>query len=199
MVDWNMIGGLAAILPLVWVGVKQGHSKYKQLTMKRKEERALVAQMMSQLPAIVEQVNSIKKEFVPNGGGSLRDQLNRIESRQVYSRFMHRKLADKSHVIWFEADTRGNWTDTCYRISLIFDAPPIELLNNNWLSFIVQSERARVSDEWGRCIEEHSTFNVRTAIITRNGIIKELDILAEQVVEGGLCVGIFGEIHEVHK
>jgi PAS domain-containing protein len=115
-------------------------------------------------PTKLEQVNTkldlLIKEFQPNSGTSIKDQLNRLENSHAMSEDQRRLLMNTSpHGIW-TSDATGymTWLNTTF-INKV-GAGPEELLGNNWINCIHPEDRKKVVEEWGSAVKDGRIFNL---------------------------------------
>jgi hypothetical protein len=120
--------------------------------------------------AVIKTINTIEKmheEFQPNGGGSLRDAINRIETRLLVEQQTRRALSMVMdvNVAIFERDAKGLylWINQCY--SNISGLSLAEAKNYGWINAIDPREREKVLNEWNSAIEQKRAFQMEYKII----------------------------------
>lgn len=126
--------------------------------------------------AVMKTITTIEKmheEFRPNGGGSLRDAINRIETRLLAEQQTRRALSMvlDVDVAIFERDAAGLclWINQCY--SNISGLSLAEAKNYGWINAIDPRERDRVVNEWDSAIKQKRSFQMEYRIInTQTGI-----------------------------
>lgn len=119
----------------------------------------------TKLEVLGTKIDTILSELKPNGGSSLKDQLNRLEAHVSISEAQRRLLMDSS--------PQGIWTSTvkgrCVWINETFrqkvEAQPEELYGDNWVSCIHPVDRKQVMDEWESAIKDGRTFNLFYRVI----------------------------------
>lgn len=195
------IGAIITAIPVLWGGVMWGHKRYKDIIMKRREEKELIQTMISQLPRLSEQINGLTKEMAPNGGSSFRDQFNnvqeqltRMEKRQIFSRVTHREVADAIDRMYVEADLDGNWTEVGSKLLNLLGCPAVSLLGRNWTSHLMMGDRENIANEWERCVEERINFNVKTCLIGCDNRMHTVRIDVKVAGEGEVIAGFYGNV-----
>ena len=104
-------------------------------------------------------LDSIMKELKPNGGSTLRDAIQRLESRQgmLTAKFIA-MLDQPNNPPTFETDAAGRctWASSSY-LSMIgrsFD----EISGYGWTNAIHLDDLENVRDEWNLAVEQKRTF-----------------------------------------
>jgi len=112
-------------------------------------------------------LTDLMNQFKPNGGGSVLDKLNRIDSSlQINSARTVAMINHASHPI-FECDVHGNCVLVNKSICDLFGLSPEEMLGSGWISGVDQPDRDDVIDTWRSSVTkkipyEHR-YNVRNA------------------------------------
>jgi PAS domain S-box-containing protein len=122
------------------------------------------------LQEMMHKLDGISAELASNGGASLRDAINRIESRQVMSdqRWLA-YLLDSESGTW-EADTEGKtiaWNRTLEQLLGI--APK----GYSWINCIAPEDKERVMLRWKESVRLQVEFDLIFKIV-RNGEILKL-------------------------
>ena len=117
-------------------------------------------------------LDAVLKELKPNGGSSLRDSLNRVESNL-------RALAEEMAFLKKRSETRDERMDVasfltnqkgeCIQVSKSYlklcGLSEDEVLGHGWENVVLPSERETVVKEWNAAIEQkrdfHLTFTLR--------------------------------------
>jgi len=106
----------------------------------------------------------IQEEFKPNGGGSLRDVINRIEKEINFHTSRVRLLwanipEDDGLIGAFECDKKGNYTWVSKNWIKLTGMGSESSKGNGWVSTIFEEDRTRVIREWADSIMQSRSFD----------------------------------------
>ena len=112
---------------------------------------------------IIETSNRIKKLLQllePNGGSSLADAINRIESKLIRSEQREKAILQETPIPMFEANEHGYciWINKSYQN--LTGCGIEEVSGNGWQTCIAEFDRKRVTDEWDECISHQRDFDL---------------------------------------
>ena len=136
------------------------------------------------LREVLAMLNRIEAEFRPNGGGSLRDSLTRVEKDVSRIRAIERLTVDATGTPAFETDEEGacGWASVGY-LDLV-DRPIEDIKGHGWSIVIHQEDRERVFSEWARVIAEKRRFELHFRYLTRGGQTIPVHVVAVPVPGG---------------
>jgi PAS domain S-box-containing protein len=121
-----------------------------------------ILENVNKIPAIAGDIVEIKKELYPNGGGSMRDGLDRVENRLVSIEMMQDiYLKDAKHGV-FETDSAGKWTEVNRTLCRMLTCTEKELLGNGWMSYIDQDAIDRFHHAFANEIELKLVTKMKT-------------------------------------
>ena len=145
---------------------------------------------------VMSKLDKIMYELVPNGGGSLRDAINRIESRQLMSeRRQKAYLLESSLGIW-ETDEHGRCVWGNRTLERMLGRSPE---GYNWLLSIAPAMREEVQDEWQQAVEGQREYCANIEYITPAGHRTKVIAKAYPLVdELGSIKGWYGIASEDH-
>lgn len=145
------IAGIMGSLGIIWAGVAKFYKWVKR---------------MSQ---IVEQAADTFAEFKPNGGASVRDQLNRIETRQILADQRHIALMQDVPFGVFEADKNGEleWVNRTFL--LLTGRLVEEVYGNGWIVCVHPEDRNIVYEEWTKAVEQEREFDLVYRLVDMEG------------------------------
>ncbi len=173
---------------------------------------------MSSVHALVE---SIHAEFRPNGGSTLKDQLNNITLRMnnmdaslmdIHSQRelildsiskvemtlftfeqTYRIFSNLLPVGVFKTDETGGLVEVNLNLCRITGRTPEELLGAGWTSYISDAHRDLVIDEWGAAIKTKRKFEKRFDISSYRGEELPVHLVATPIKDrNNDVVGYFG-------
>lgn len=131
--------------------------------------RPFKKKVIDRLNDFCNKVNYITSELKPNGGNSLRDQVNyikrsidKIDQRQL--NFFH---FDPHGIV--ETDAAGNlvWANRAY-LDLV-KRHPEEVTNQGWRNAISEEDRERIVREWQHAVKDRRDFFSRFSIVDSQG------------------------------
>jgi PAS domain S-box-containing protein len=148
---------------------------------------------------ILSKVNLIVSELTPNGGGSIKDAINRIESRQMITESRTKALLIDSDSGMWESDENGQcvwWNRT---LEGMHGREPKGM---NWVASIAPEEREAVLHEWEQAVRLKREFYMNITYQDKNAIrtpcvVKAYPLLdAKRQVKG--WVGVATKVKDGH-
>lgn len=125
---------------------------------------------LSRMSAIEESLKAVKHEVLPNGGGSLRDAVNRTEvSVNLFLSQQRARDDAEDDVCRLDIDDQGRVTWLAAALMRWTERTSDELKGNGWLSFVHPDEREDVAEEYVRCIRHRRQFDAAFNLIDRSG------------------------------
>lgn len=124
-------------------------------------------------------IEKLQEEFKPNGGGSLRDAINRIEMNLLLEQQTRRVMSMALDVAIFECNSNGLylWVNQAY--TNISGLTPTDAKNYGWVTAIDPRDRESVTSEWESAIKQKRTFQMEFRIINlNNGIPVKVNALS---------------------
>lgn len=119
-----------------------------------------------------EKLDTIIAELRPNGGSSLKDQMNRLEANNVISTSQRQILLDiHTGAVWV-SDKEGNctWANKNYMEKT--GATIEDFKGNNWIKLIASEDRNRVQAEWFDSVKEGRDFDLEYSLVNLKSGIK---------------------------
>lgn len=123
----------------------------------------------SNVSNIFEGLDAIKYQLVPNGGGSIRDAIDRIEARQIIHEQRYKMLYMDSPFAIFETDAEGNSIHVNRTYCRWTGRSAEELQGNGWLNILAPESRSAVFKEWETAMEQSREFSMEYSIIAIAG------------------------------
>jgi PAS domain S-box-containing protein len=110
-------------------------------------------------------LDEIIKELKPNGGSSIKDQLNRLETSVSISEAQRMLLLDSVTTGIWSSDVKGRctWVNEALRKST--GASLSDFIGTNWENVIHPEDRELVGREWERAISQKRDFNLYYRLI----------------------------------
>jgi len=121
--------------------------------------------LIKRLKKSFEILEQLQSEFKPNGGTSLRDAINRIETRLLIEQHARRALSMALDAGVFETDSQGLciWVNQCY--SDLSGLSVEEAKNYGWVTGIYESDRERVVTEWDSAVRQKRMFSLEYSML----------------------------------
>lgn len=130
------------------------------------------------------------KEFKPNGGSSIRDSLNRLESSVAATRQTSLTLASVMGVAYFQTDASGGYTYVSKEWQRMAEMFAEDALGAGWINGISQNHRHRVISEWNEAILYKRPIKIHCEMASGVAVhITATPIKSHGVLEGyvGFC------------
>ena len=139
-------------------------------------------------------MDAILAELRPNGGGSLRDAISRIETQNAVAlgRIDLVMIAMGDQVAGYETDAAGLcvWTSPAY-CALVGRAAH-ELLGWGWIVGLHHDDADHVRDGWRSSVEDRRTFEQRFRMVRPDGLVVPVISRATPILAGARLVGWSG-------
>lgn len=103
----------------------------------------------------------IYHELAPNGGNSLRDCIDRIETRQVVAEQRAWVFFGSLKEALFEADANGQCLRTSHGFNALTRTTTEDNIGAGWLNTVIEEDRDRVADAWADAIRDGRNFSMR--------------------------------------
>jgi PAS domain S-box-containing protein len=117
---------------------------------------------INKIPEVAEVVTKIKQEVFANGGGSLRDSVDRIEKRIVtVEEKQNIYLKDARHGV-FETDPSGRWIEVNRTLCRMVMCTENELIGKGWMNFFDQETINRINHAMANEIEVKIIGHMKT-------------------------------------
>ncbi len=119
----------------------------------------------SDIAVLKTEVSSISKELKPNGGKSMKDQMNDLQLSTKTILYRQRWILDNREEPIFETDEKGNFTWANSALIRLTDRLFQDLENNNWINALCEKTRTEVNESWQTAIENKRNFEHEIIII----------------------------------
>ena len=144
------------------------------------------------------EVSTISKELKPNGGKSIKDQMNDLQASTKTILYRQRWILDNREEPIFETDENGNFTWANDSLIRLTDRLFKDLENNNWINALCEKSRTEVNDSWQMAIENKRNFEHEVIII--DGKNRAFSAKCHAVrQEDGKYIGKFINIQELKE
>lgn len=137
----------------------------------------------------------VNKELTANGGGSMRDIVNRLATRFDVGDARQRALVTQLEIAMWESDERGQCVYVSREMCRITGRTQEESLGRGWIGTIHPSDRERVVEDWDACVRDGRDFSMQHAFMTPDG--ERVEVFAAATVcrdANGQMVGYVGSV-----
>lgn len=136
-------------------------------------------------------VEQIGQQFQNNGGSTLKDSIDRLESLMIIERERNRAVSTMLPAGMFEADEDGLITWVSSKYTEVTGCNLTESIGWNWAAAIHEADRQHVIDEWTSAVKQQRRAILSYRIQTEHG---DRHVLLESfpVHNGDNCIGHIG-------
>jgi PAS domain-containing protein len=136
-------------------------------------------------------IEEIGQQFQNNGGSTIKDKLDNLESLMIIERERNRAVSTMLPAGMFEADEDGLVTWVSSKYTEITGCGIIQSVGWNWAATVHAADRQNVVNEWTNAVQHQRRAIISYRIITEHG---ERHILLESfpVHNGDKCIGHIG-------
>jgi PAS domain-containing protein len=165
------------------------------------EREALMDQRFSLIAGEMADLNAkicdILYEVKPNGGGSMKDAVNRIGNSVDMLGSRYQVFIDSDAKPFFEANAQGHMLYVNRAYLAVVERGAAECVGNGWINTVVPSERSRVIHEWNASVTEQRAFECSYRILTPAGAAILVASRAQPILsDAGTTVGWLGQLNE---
>jgi PAS domain S-box-containing protein len=150
----------------------------------------------SRIAKLMMNVDSLVADLKPNGGSSLKDQINRIEHRLIRGEMRSRALIRDYDCGIFECDMDGNNIFVNRTYCKMIGVPAPKLLGREWEQFMHPKRKNEYDMLWTDRFENCEEVCIDTAMVTAAGDVIDVRIKAYPLKDDTQtrCVGYFGMV-----
>ena len=107
-----------------------------------------IRKWLARIAVAIADIQQVKSEVTPNGGGSLKDIVSRIDARGERTAARTLALQDAQSACIYECDTDGCCTYANRALCDLFGIEQAAMMGNGWLTAIDHEHRAEVFEVW---------------------------------------------------
>lgn len=205
---------VAAILGIMWKTFEKAFEVNKTIA-RSKSSAATLATLSTDTNKALEnisiKIDTLTKEFKPNGGTSLKDSVNRLEKAAIsiedklYKLAMeakYNKIANK-HIIntstnsgYWISDKEGKTIEAGIGLCRLLNRTEEELKDLKWSNYVHPEDRDRVVKQLRYIVENGGTFNedYRISILSsdHNKVYINVNAFAQPIEMNGAIEGFYG-------
>jgi len=187
----------SGLLILVFKWVKKMILQRRQRLTADREERAQFRSVVQMMPSIMSTLDDIKKEVMPNGGSSLRDSIDRIESLQSKHDLINAAQLSASDLAYWESDSKGRFVVVSQAFCRLLTVSESEITGSNWATMLHKEDKANVLREWADCIKFERSFSMEFRFVRPNKSVVKVEAKAYPLINKGQMIGLWGRVTEV--
>lgn len=141
-----------------------------------------------------ENIDAILKEFRPNGGSSLKDQISRIENNIDILDVKVAAVALATNVGYWKSDANGKAIEVGRSLCSILGRTEAEIKGSNWVTIIHPNDREAVKSEWDSAVEDGRDFEMVYRFVKPDGSIQKVKGSAHAMFKDDKLIGFFGTL-----
>jgi PAS domain S-box-containing protein len=154
-------------------------------------------EFFSKIPDIEAKLIQVHKEFLPNGGSSLRDIVNKIDLRTRKTEERQKAILNDTSYAVFEADESGDFIYINRAFTDYLSKTQEECLGTNWINSIFHEDRDLVKKEWYDCISQKRDFTMQFRLVSRHNDVYPVHANAQALKsQTSSIIGWFGVIQK---
>lgn len=135
------------------------------------------------LAKVLANLEDIKQQLKPNGGSSLRDAIDRIETRIILAEQRAKFICMDGPIAVFETDGAGNFIHTNRTLTRWTGRAPDDFLGAGWVNAVIKTDRSRVFTEWHSAVTQKREFDETFCIAPVTGASFEVNCSAFPMVD----------------
>lgn len=151
-----------------------------------------LAGLKTQVETLRGSVEQVRQEVTSNGGGSVKDAVNRIEQAMdmQYGKLMAIIATATEPILQMDAD--GDVVDVNHAFELLSGYSRTDMYGWGWVNAVDERDRSAVIDDWAAA-REHKRFFARAfRLATRDGREVPIRVLAKPVVSTSTAQKVLG-------
>jgi len=150
--------------------------------------------------AITDKIDLIFEEMIPNGGTSIKDKVDNIDSNINYLGERQRALLADSDLAYCEMDTEGKCTWINRTYTRLVERSPSEILGHGWHNCVAQKERENVLKAWFDSVEEDRELSINFNFETPEGNLRSVKGTSYKMTNPeGETIGFMGVLKTLDK
>lgn len=152
----------------------------------------------AEIKELIKTISLISDEFRPNGGSSLRDAINRIETKITIEQQKTMAIIKSLPLGTWVSDKDGKCIDLNRSLCRITGRTEGELKGDNWSNWLHPSDKDEVWEEWQKCVKNTITFDMLYRYVLPDGKVQKVHGVAYQLRdEKNVLVGFLGTLYAV--
>lgn len=152
------------------------------------------------IPGLVQDVTQLKetlrKEFSPNGGSSIRDILDRLESNQVIMAAQQDVQLHTQKLAVIRMNKDGDAVNVSDHLCVLLGRLKEELLGKNWINAVCPDEREEVQSGWHSAVQDRRNFSAHFNCCTDAGDVIRV-MMKVSPLPGKNALGFMGTVTKV--
>jgi PAS domain S-box-containing protein len=131
------------------------------------ERRKTRDQNIARIPEVLDSLHQIQAELRTNGGGSLRDEIRAIATKNATNEQRIRALLQSTNEPVFETNAVGEWVWVNRTMVNMTGRLSEEMYGNGWKNLVDPADRATVAEEWKFATRDKRECIVRFRLVNR--------------------------------
>jgi PAS domain S-box-containing protein len=187
--------GSIAVLTFIWTKMIAPFYSYLKASKERDRKIDLLLGKMNTIEALdtkIGKIDSIYEQLHPNGGKTLADKIDRIESIALNSNQSIKAVASSMGIGMWKSDVEGNCIEASDELCNILRCSESEILGSNWSQVVHPEDRENVWKEWSFCVRNKTNFNMRYRTIKNGEPNFYVHGTAYHTFKNGKSIGLIG-------
>jgi len=149
-----------------------------------------------EISELYQKIQVIAQEFRPNGGSTLRDAINRIETKVSLQQQTTTAIIKSFPIGTWISDEKGKCIDVNKNLCRIMSRTEAEIKGDNWANWLL--EKDEVYEEWKRCVENDTNFDLEYTYILPDRRKQKVHGFAQRLKnEKGELIGFLGTLDPI--
>lgn len=145
---------------------------------------------------LYQKIHVIAGEFRPNGGSTLRDAINRIETKLSLQQQTTTAIIKSFPIGTWISDEHGRWVEVNKNLCRIMSRTEAEIKGDNWVNWIL--ERDEVTEYWNKCVVNDINFDLEYTFIFPDRRKQRVHGFAQRLKnERGELIGFLGTLEAI--
>jgi len=142
-----------------------------------------------------QKIDQIFEEMIPNGGTSIKDKIDKIDTRlTLVGERLRAHFADVNEA-HFETDTEGLCTRVNRTYTRMVERDPSEVLGHGWQNCVHPDDRERVTESWYDSVDEDRELSINFRFETPSGKVIPVSGTSYKMIDDeGDIIGYLGKL-----
>lgn len=154
----------AILAPVVWAIYKYGLKPAAQHLYKTVVAMHKISEVSAALTQLAAAVDDLKMDLRPNGGSSLRDAVDRVESVVILNQNTQKAILDLLNSGFFLTDAEGEFVHVNLHWQFLTGITLPDARGHGWILAIHPEDRVELMEQWDMAVEDGRPFHKKFRI-----------------------------------
>jgi len=155
---------LALVAPIVWAIYKYGLKPFFKHVIKTVQGMHKISEISEALKQLAAAVDDLKLDLRPNGGSSLRDAVDRVESVVILNQNTQKAILDLLNSGFFLTDAEGEFVHVNLHWQYLTGINVIDAMGHGWILAVHPDDRVELMEQWDMAVEDGRPFHKKFRI-----------------------------------